>query len=83
MPNNQAQDRYNPPGTKGDDWEKEKFSDINNGTLFWLNTTPQWDDRANGYVNEAYSKLDDKQALNTANQIVLDVLSNIDVYTKI
>ena len=83
MSNNPAQDRYNPPSVFETDWEKQKFMDLGNGTIFWLSDKPEWNDEVKDYVNEAYRKLDDKQALNTSNQIILDVLSNIDVYTKI
>ena len=83
MANNPAQDRYDPPSVNDTDWEKTRYSDIGNGTLFWLSDKPEWNDNVKDYVNEAYRKLDDKQALNTANQIILDVLSNIEIYTKI
>ena len=83
MANNQAQDRYNPPGTTGDDWEEHKFEALNNGELFWLDTKPQWSDEKMAYVNEAYRKAGDREAVNTTNQILLDVLSNITVYVKI
>ena len=83
MANNQAQDRYNPPGTSGSDWEEYKFEALNTGELFWLDKVPQWSDEKNGYVNEAYRKVGDREAVNTTNQILLDVLSNITVYVKI
>ena len=76
MANNQAQDRYDPPAITGDDWEEQKYLDLSNGTIFWLNTEKNME-------NEAYRKLDDNQAMNTKNQIVLDVLSNINVFVKI
>lgn len=83
MTNNPAQDRYNPPSVAGIDWEEVKYYDMGNGTLFWLSDKPEWNDDAKAYTNEAYRKLDDKQALNTKNQVILDVLSNINVFTKI
>ena len=83
MANNPAQDRYDPPNSVETDWEKSKFMDLSDGSLFWLSDKPEWNDSRKDHVNEAYRKLDDKQALNTTNQIILDVLSNIDVYVKI
>ena len=76
MPNNQAQDRYDPPAVTGDDWEEHKYEDLPDGSIFWLNTTRKPD-------NDAFRKLNDKQAMNTKNQIVLDVLSNINIFVKI
>ena len=34
--NNQAEDRYNPPGVGNDDFESMKFSEVELQDLFWL-----------------------------------------------
>ena len=38
--NNQANDRYNPPGNLSDDFEKYKFSDLELDELFWQTNQP-------------------------------------------
>ena len=58
------------------DIEEQKYLDLTDGMIFWVNSE-------NTVQNEAYRKLNDKQALNTKNQVTLDILSNIIVYTKI
>ena len=38
--NNQAKDRYNPPGNLSEDFEKFKFSDLELNELFWQTNQP-------------------------------------------
>ncbi len=38
--NNQANDRYNPPGNLSEDFEKFKFSDLDVNDLFWQTNQP-------------------------------------------
>ena len=38
--NNQANDRYNPPGNLSQDFEKFKFSDLELDELFWQTNQP-------------------------------------------
>ena len=76
MANNQAQDRYNPQGVSDEDWETHKYFDLPNGEIFFL-------EMIRNTNNHAYRKHSDKEALNTKMQTVHEVLSNIDVYTKL
>ena len=38
--NNPAEDRYNPPGNLSQDFEKFKFSELENDELFWQTNQP-------------------------------------------
>ena len=38
--NNQANDRYNPPGNLSDDFEKFRFSGLEINELFWQTNIP-------------------------------------------
>ena len=38
--NNQANDRYNPPGNLSDDFEKFKFGELELDELFWQTNIP-------------------------------------------
>ena len=38
--NDQANDRYNPPGNLSQDFEKYKFSELNIDELFWQSNQP-------------------------------------------
>ena len=51
--------RYNPDtvGDPNGDWEKAKFSDLNQGELFWLNT-----ERSDN--NHAHRKISETEAMN-------------------
>ncbi len=73
---NQAKDRYNPQGVSEEDWEQHKYFDLPDGEIFYMEAT-------RNVNNHAYRKHSDKQALNTKMQTVHEVLSNIDVYTKL
>ena len=73
---NQAQDRYNPQGVNEEDWESHKYFDLPNGEIFFMEATK------NGN-NHAYRKRSDKEAFNTKMQTYHEVLSNMDVYTKL
>ena len=75
MPNNQAQDRYNPPSV-GNDFEEATFDSLNVGELFWLKPII-----ADEY--HCYRKLSDLQAYDTKNGRTLDVEKrNATVYYK-
>ena len=73
---NQAQDRYNPQGVSDEDWESHKYQDLPDGEIFYLYNTRE-------DTNHAYRKVSDTESLNTRMQTVHEVLSNIDVYTKL
>ena len=38
--NNQANDRYNPPGNLSEDFEKYRFSELEMDELFWQTNQP-------------------------------------------
>tara|TARA_Y100000310_G_scaffold105100_1_gene103473 strand:- start:468 stop:680 length:213 start_codon:yes stop_codon:yes gene_type:complete len=64
------------PGKVGDDsYETAKFSDLNTGELFWLNT-----DRSDD--NHAHRKLDDYEALNIKLQQVSKFNRHQNVFYK-
>ena len=73
---NQAQDRYNPQGVNEEDWESHKYQDLPDGEIFYL-------EMSRNTNNHAYRKHSDKEALITKMQTVHEVLSNMDVYTKL
>tara|TARA_Y100000593_G_C4288048_1_gene326662 strand:+ start:1533 stop:1763 length:231 start_codon:yes stop_codon:yes gene_type:complete len=73
---NQAQDRYNPQGVSEEDWESHKYQDLPEGEIFFMEMNRNEN-------NHAYRKVSDVEALNTKMQTVHEVLSNMDVYTKI
>tara|TARA_Y100001937_G_C7118948_1_gene331579 strand:+ start:439 stop:678 length:240 start_codon:yes stop_codon:yes gene_type:complete len=79
MANNQANDRYNPPGNLSTDYESFRWSEIPIGTLFWRYN----DDRANNY---AFRKLTDgntENSLQTKSQQVVTIDKFDMVYQKI
>tara|TARA_Y100000593_G_scaffold92740_1_gene185304 strand:- start:804 stop:1034 length:231 start_codon:yes stop_codon:yes gene_type:complete len=76
MPNNQAQDRYNPQGINEEDWEAHKYQDMPDGEIFYLEANRNDN-------NHAFRKISDTEALNTRMQTRHEVLSNMDVYTKL
>tara|TARA_R100001082_G_C4254322_1_gene112824 strand:- start:107 stop:337 length:231 start_codon:yes stop_codon:yes gene_type:complete len=73
---NQAQDRYNPQGTTEEDWEMHKYQDMPDGEIFFMEMNRNEN-------NHAYRKVSNTEALNTKMQTVHEVLSNMDVYTKL
>tara|TARA_B100000902_G_scaffold333170_1_gene331543 strand:+ start:521 stop:760 length:240 start_codon:yes stop_codon:yes gene_type:complete len=79
MANNQANDRYNPPGNMHSDFESFRWSEIPVGQLFW-----RYDDtRGNNY---AFRKLNDdmeENSLQTKSQQVVTIGKYDMVYQKI
>ena len=77
MPNNPAEDRYDPPNTRMTDFESTRWSDLEDNGLFWLSDDP------NGDRNIVHRKVNDNQgiALRTGNLVNLD--KNQTVYQKI
>ena len=78
MPNNPANDRYNPKSTLESDFETFRFGEINEGQLFW-----RYDD--NRSINHAFRKLSDKptdNALQTKSQDVVSFTPDDIVYQK-
>tara|TARA_Y100001963_G_scaffold150747_1_gene232395 strand:+ start:76 stop:306 length:231 start_codon:yes stop_codon:yes gene_type:complete len=75
MPNDQANDRYNPPGIGDSDFEPMRFDEIEEEDLFWLNESI-------GDNNPPYRKLNDTQGYNTRTGIVDDFVYNANVFMR-
>lgn len=75
--NNQANDRYNPPGTKSVDFEYFRFSEVPVGELVWFSDDPNPD------LNHAYRKLDEGKAMDTKTQTVHSIDRKAHSYQKI
>ena len=73
--NNQANDRYNPPGTAQPDFEEYNFEDLEQGELFWLNTEKSDN-------NHAHRKLSDTEALNVKAQEYVQFGRHANVFYK-
>ena len=76
MSNNQANDRYNPPGTSNPDWDERYFSDVDVGEVIWMNTNPNQDE------NCAHRKLDESTVGNLVTRTSYTVEQNTKVYVK-
>ena len=64
MPNNPADDRYNPPGIGLNDFDEVRFDEIEVEDLFWLS-------QGAGQDNPPYRRLDEKgMVANTRTGIV-------------
>ena len=74
MPNNQAQDRYNPTGI-GSEFEEHTFNAINIGEIFRLN--PDSNDQS------IYRKENEQQAMDIKTRIMHNINDNTKVYIKI
>jgi hypothetical protein len=77
MANNPSQDRYNPKGTLGADFEYFKFSEIPVGELVWFSDDP------NSNRNHAYRKLTETTAMDTKTQEIHTITTNAHSYQKI
>ena len=75
MVNDQANDRYNPPGIGDNDFESMRFDEIEDEDLFWLNEQV-------GNSNPAYRKLNDTQGYNTKTGIVENFVFNASVFMR-
>ena len=74
MPNNQAQDRYNPTGI-GSEFEEHDFNDINIGEIFRLN--PDSNDQS------LYRKENETQAIDVKTRVMHNINQNTTVYITI
>jgi hypothetical protein len=73
--NDQANDRYNPPGI-GTEFEHFRFSDINVHELFWLS------DDSNSNKNRPYRKINETQGQNVKTREIITVDSRTHSYQK-
>ena len=75
MANNQANDRYNPPGIGQNDFEQVRFDEIEDEDLFWLNTDV-------GNNNPPHRKINDGQGYNIKTGIVQNFDRMVFVYQR-
>ena len=73
--NDQANDRYNPPGNLSDDFEEFKFSELEMNELFWQTNKPG--------NNIPWRKVSQTQGLNIKAQTTHNVNPNTVVWQKI
>ena len=74
MPNNQAEDRYNPIGV-GSEFEEHLFDELNVGEIFRFN--------ADGNDQSLYRKENETQAIDVKTRIIHNINSNTKVYVTI
>ena len=73
--NNQAEDRYNPPGNLSEDFEKFKFSELEMDELFWQTNQPG--------DNIPWRKVSDTQGRNLKAQTDHNFNPNTIVWQKV
>ena len=73
--NDQANDRYNPPGNLSHDFEKFKFSELEIDELFWQTNKPG--------DNLSWRKLNESQATNLRKQTIHNFNSKAVVWQKV
>tara|TARA_Y100001938_G_C8089308_1_gene434082 strand:+ start:2120 stop:2353 length:234 start_codon:yes stop_codon:yes gene_type:complete len=73
--NDQANDRYDPPGIGMNDFEPVRFDEIEDEDLFWLN-------ESTGANNPPYRKMNEKQGYNVKDGIVKDFVFNAKVFMR-
>ena len=73
--NDQANDRYNPPGNLSHDFEEFKFSELESNELFWQTNKPG--------NNIPWRKVSQTQGLNIKAQTTHNVNPNTLVWQKI
>ena len=76
MSNNQANDRYNPPGTSNLDWDERYFTDVDVGEVIWMNKSPNQEE------NCSHRKLDENTVGNLCTRTMYQVDGNTKVYIK-
>ena len=74
MPNNPAQDAYNPDGV-GSEFEEQEFSEVNIGEIFRLNATNS--------DQSLYRKENETQALDIKTSVMHNLATNTKIYIKI
>ena len=75
MPNNQVEDRYNPPSATAIDFDELRFMDVPVHDLFWMN-------KSRG-DNPAHRKVDETSGMNTKTREVETYNNDTVVYLKI
>jgi len=74
MPNNPAQDAYNPDGV-GSEFEEQEFSEVNIGEIFRLNATNS--------DQSLYRKENETQALDIKTSVMHNLAANTKIYITI
>ena len=75
MSNNQAQDRYNPPGTSKIDFERFNFGELEVNELFWLSENQN-------EQNVVHRKINQNQAQQLKTREVISFKPNLKVFQK-
>ena len=78
MPNDPANDRYNPPSVR-DSWnqfDEHKFADVEVDEILWPNTN------ADSNYNTACRKINETQIMNTRTREVFTLQPHDKVYIK-
>jgi hypothetical protein len=73
--NDQANDRYNPPGTLSVDFEEYDFGDLEVNELFWQTNRPK--------ESNPWRKLSETQGMNLKTQTTHNFKLKTKVYQKI
>ena len=74
MPNNPAQDAYNPSGI-GSEFEEHIFDDINIGEIFRFNATSS--------DQSLYRKENETQAMDVKTRVLHNISNNTNIYITI
>jgi hypothetical protein len=77
MPNDPANDRYNPQGIGSTDFDYFRFSDLPMEELFWLS------DDTSSPKNTAYRKISETQGQNTKTREIFTMDGKAHTYQKI
>lgn len=77
MPNDPAQDRYDPPNTRITDFDEVYWQDLEEQELFWLTT------ERSGDTNVVHRKMNNIQGVQLRTGDVVEMSKNTVVYTKI
>tara|TARA_A100001201_G_C3947521_1_gene158573 strand:- start:63 stop:293 length:231 start_codon:yes stop_codon:yes gene_type:complete len=75
MPNNHAQDRYNPPATSKVEFERFNFGELEVNELFWL--TESTDEQ-----NVVHRKVNQNEAQQLKSREIISFRRNLKVFQK-
>ena len=73
--NNQANDRYNPPGSLSVDFEEFEFGELEDNELFWQTNRPE--------VSNPWRKVSQTQGMNLKTQATHNFQPRTKVFQKI
>ena len=75
MSTNQAQDRYNPPGTSEIDFERFSFGELEVNELFWLSESSSGE-------NVVHRKVNQNEAQQLKTREIISFKPNLKVFQK-